>query len=254
MASSTIRIVACKDSYEADALSNAVGYAKAIAEAHKLAVPDVVLLTHTKQLLRSGVLATQLGEQVAKALSNNKPVNLPFGGALRNETLKTMSQYVAGKIVIACYGEDKLLDFADGIASPAGIIVIPDLEGSADAWIERWNPTVHGEAPSPSTELIDDPVVRNALTTLSKLINMSTGLSHPRDKQLADEILRILRVNGHQIEPSNIKSWAIRNGWKPKDADQLATVAAKVDKLKSKPSLSKLHDPNGRYARWTNSN
>lgn len=36
----------------------------------------------------------------------------------------------------------------------------------------------------------------------------------------------------------NIKSWAIRRGWRPDDAGDLAALARKIWALKAKPSLS----------------
>jgi hypothetical protein len=65
-----------------------------------------------------------------------------------------------------------------------------------------------------------------------------------------DEAFRILRAKGHALDPAAIKSWAIRQGWKPGGADELSKVAAKIAKLKNKPSLGALHDPHGRYERW----
>ncbi|MBX7514985.1 hypothetical protein K3179_10575 [Qipengyuania sp. GH38] len=250
MSNDTLRVIASKDGYEANALGNALGYVKAIAEAKKIADPDVILLTHTKQQLEHTSIASALGKGAAKALASNQRIDLPFGGTLRNETLRTISPYIANKIIIVGYGEDKILDFVDGITAPAGIVVIPDLPGSADKWKERWNPTVHGEKRGEAATLIDDKVTVSALTTLSKVINLSTGLSHPRDKEMANEILRILRTKGHAIEHEKFKSWAIRNGWKPDGAQQLAEVAEKIAKLKNNPSLAKIHDPHGRYARW----
>ncbi len=250
MTQPVIRVVVATDAYSEEAVPLALAYAAKIAEIAAIQEPEVIFLTHTKQQIRSGAIASALGAQTSKALANNKAVGIQGGGRISNQTMKTMPQFATNKIVVVCYGEEKILDFADGLSAPAGIVVIPDLEGSANGWIERWNPTVHGAEQSEASEIVDDPIIRAALTSLSEMINLSTGLSHPRDKLVADEILRVLRAKGHVIEPSKIKSWAIRNGWAPDGANELAKVAGKVAKLKTKPNLSKIHDPNGRYERW----
>ncbi len=250
MTKSTHRIIVAEDAYADHAVPLALAYANKIAETEGIGEPDIVLLTHTKAQLRSGAIASALGSRFAKALADNKRVNLETGGTIRNETMKTMSQFSSGKIIIVAYAEDRILDFADGIDHPAGIIAIPDLAGSANSWKERWNPLVHGEKRGEAVAIVEDKVTVSALKTLSKVINLSTGLSHPQDKKMADEILRILRAKGHAIEPEKFRSWAIRNGWKPDSAQQLADVAMKIAKLKNKPSLAKIHDPHARYERW----
>ncbi|MDQ3471620.1 MAG: hypothetical protein M3428_04480, partial [Pseudomonadota bacterium] len=98
--------------------------------------------------------------------------------------------------------------------------------------------------------LISDPVVETALNGHARLSNQSHNVLHPRDREYADETFRVLRAKGHKVDPAEVKSWAIRNGWKPGAADEIANVAAKINRLKGKPNLSKIYDPNSRYERW----
>ena len=159
--------------------------------------------------------------------------------------------YARGAVIVAFYADNKMLEKLDGIDGLVGIVAVPDLASDIDQWVARWNPMVHGQPASAPTTLISDPVVEKALASLSSWINLSHGIMNPRDKGHADEMLRILRAKGHTFEPDKMKSWAIRNGWKPGAADELATLATRIGALKSKPSLSAYHDPDGRYGRWT---
>jgi len=127
---------------------------------------------------------------------------------------------------------------------------VPWVLDEADGWAARWSANVHGRVKQPPAALIGDPIVVRALETLTKIINLSTGLGHPRDKQMANEILRILRAKGHSDPSGTIKSWAIRHNWSPNAASELEALAKKIWSLKNKPSLSGFHDPNGRYDRW----
>jgi hypothetical protein len=98
--------------------------------------------------------------------------------------------------------------------------------------------------------LIPDPVFEKALESLTAAINLGTGLLHPRDKELADETLRVLRAKGHSADIANIKSWAIKNGWRPDHAANLSVLAGKVMSLKTKPNLSKFYNAEEKYRRW----
>lgn len=73
---------------------------------------------------------------------------------------------------------------------------------------------------------------------------------HPRDKEHVDETLRILRANGHSLKPAEMRSWAIRNGWKPGAADELAKLVQRIAGLKNRPYLTKIHNAHGRYQSW----
>jgi hypothetical protein len=246
----TIRLVIPIDSGDPSAWSFAIGYAEAIGQQAQPAAKEYILLTHGKQQLKHTSLTGHMGETAAKALIANRTVGLPQGAQLRHATLQTLGGYARGAVIVAYYADDKMLEKLDGIDGLVGIVAVPDLSDDIDQWVARWNPAVHGQAASAPTALIADPVVEKALASLSNWINLSHGIMNPRDKEHADETLRILRAKGHTFEPDKMKSWAIKNGWKPGAADELATLAARIGALKSKPSLSAYHDPNGRYDRW----
>jgi hypothetical protein len=242
-----VRVLIPLDSQNAETFGLALAYAEKIAK--QIGVSDVILLTDTKQQLESTGLSGFLGS-AAKSLSKGKTLNLAWGGNIRGETIRTLGYRARNSIVIAYYADESLLDFVDGLHGVVGAIAVPWIPGGADGWAARWNAIVHGQERQPEEALIDDPVVVRALETLTEIINLSTGLGHPRDKQKADEILRILRSKGHRDPSANIKSWAIRHNWKPTAASDLEALARKVWSLKTKPNLSSFHDPEGRYLGW----
>ncbi|RUW72392.1 hypothetical protein [Mesorhizobium sp. M2A.F.Ca.ET.067.02.1.1] len=157
-------------------------------------------------------------------------------------------------VLIVYYAAPDILDLVDGLHNVAGVVAVPDLPGTADDWARRWGAIVHGQEQQPPVALIDDPVVVRGLEALTRIVNLSTGLLHPRDKDHANETLRILRAHGHQDPSPHIKSWAIRNGWRPDGAADLEILSRKIWSLKSKPSLSSFHNATVRYERWRNSN
>lgn len=248
--SSPIRIIVPIDSMETEAWKLAFGYADAMAVQQTPPVRDVVLLTHTKDQIRHTSLAGFLGQGIALALGKGRTINLPSGATLRHATMRTIGFSANKSIVIVSYGEERILNLVDGLRGLVGVVVVPEFANSADKWAERWNPIVHGEKRTAPVPLIDDAVVAKAFKELALFVNLSHSFIHPRDRQHINETLRILRAKGHILEPSKIESWAIRNGWQPKAAGELANFAGKIAALKSKPSLAGFFDPDTRYARW----
>lgn len=247
-----VRVLVPLDSQAPETVQFAFAYARKVAE-RSPTPPDVVLLTHTKAQPGFMALDAVLGVRGAKALAKG-PVALPWGSQLRSETLQTLKSSVVGPkpaIAIVYFAEPKILDTVDGLRNLAGVIVVPDQPGGADAWTARWGPVVHGQAqkatPAP---LITDPVVVRALEGLSKMVNLSTGLHNQRDKAYADEVLRILRAKRHADPSDQIKSWAIRNGWRPDGAADLEVLARKVWGLQRAPRIADYHNVEARYARW----
>lgn len=242
-----IRVLVPLNSHSSEALETAFGYAKAICE--KAGVSDVILLTHTKHQLNHTGLSRFLGERVVRALAKGT-VALGAGISLHAETIRTLRWPVRKSVLVVYYAETEILDFADGLQNIAGVVAVPEFPGRADDWATRWSVIVHGEDKKPTSPLIEDGVVVRALETLTRMVNLSTGLAHPRDKAFADEVLRILRAKGHADPTPHIRSWAIRNGWKPEHAVKLEDLTKKIWALKAKPSLSGFHNPHERYEHW----
>ena len=243
-----IRVLVPLDSQDEQTFGLALAYAEQIAKA--AGVANVILLTHNKGQLDGTSLSRLLGPAASKALIKGKTTSLSWGGRLHAETMKTLRYQAQNAVVIAYYANEELLDFVDGLHGVAGTVAVPWVPGEADGWAARWNALVHGQKKQATAVLIDDTVVVRALETLTTIINLSTELGHPRDKQQANEILRILRAKGHGDPSGAIKSWAIRHNWSPNAATDLEALARKIWSLKSKLSLSGFHDPDGRYERW----
>ena len=66
-----------------------------------------------------------------------------------------------------------------------------------------------------------DKIVEKAINALTKRINISSGLSHPMDKDAAIDILILLKAEGHLFSAEEIKILAQRNGWGSTGANDL---------------------------------
>lgn len=244
------RVVIPVDSIDITSWQLGAAYALKMASEASPRATDVVLLTHTKHQLDYTSLAGHLGAGASKALSKGTTLKLDGSVTLRHATLRTLGYSTRNSIVIAFYADEGMLETLDGQRGVIGIVAVPEFNGDIDQWIKRWNPIVHGAKREATKSLIDDQVIEKALESITQMSNTAYDVLNPRDKDFADGVFRILRAKGHALDPTAIKSWAIRTGWKPGGADELSKIAAKVAKLKNKPSLGAIHDPEGRYQRW----
>lgn len=247
------RVVVPEDSQDGNTWLLALAYAKAICEAMSPQIKDVILLVHTKRQFDGTCLAGHVGRGAAKSLAHGKSAGLPWSATLRLGTMQTIRTGSNKAVVIAYFADNKLLELVDGLVNVAGVVAVPDFPDCVDQWISRWNPIVHGQAQRAEEVLIEDAVFENGLRSITSSINLANGIMNPRDKQTADEALRILRVKGHVADPQKIKSWAIKNGWKLGAANELAALATKISNLKSKPSVSHIYNAEGKYASWLSS-
>lgn len=247
----TVRVFIPDNSRDTQTYGLALGYAVQICGMFDPPLTHVVLITHTNgQLDKWTSLNTTIGDARAKLLIKGQSFPVNEGISVSHETGTRLPMVMRDAVVIVCYAEDRLLEKVDGIAGVAGVVVVPDSPSQATAWVRRWNPTVHGQAPAKPAAVLADPVVERALTELTATINRSTGIGHPRDRELADHTFRILRAKNHVEDADNVRSWAIKNGWKPGDAKDLGELAGKIFALKAKPRLSGIGGADQKYARW----
>ncbi|MEZ4533327.1 MAG: DUF1889 family protein [Thermomicrobiales bacterium] len=244
------RVLIPIDSQDPESWQYALAYAQKIGEQQNNPT-DIVLLVHTKRQIDGTSLTGHMGRQQAKALSGGKSLQLQSGARLNLKTLNTMGQMLNNAIIIAFFADAKMLDAVDSLRGVVGVVAVPDLPGDADQWVARWGAIVHGAERQPAKRLIDDQIVENALSRLFSMVNPTTGIGHPRDKQMADETLRILRAKGHTLNPETIRSRAIQQGWRADQASELGKLAEKIKSLKSKPKLSGIHNWEGRYQSWS---
>lgn len=244
------RILIPIDSQDPDSLAYAFEYAKKIFEVHNKGA-NVVLLVHTKAQISSTSLAGHLGSSLAKSLSKGKTAQLQPGQHVQLQTLKTLGQMLSDTIIIGFYADDKMFDVIDDRKNLIGAIAVPDFKGDADMWAARWGAIIHGEERAAAAKLIEDQVVENALTQLFAMVNPSTGIGHPRDKEYANNVLRILRAKSHTLDAEAIRSFAIQKGWRSRNAADLAKLATKIASLKNKPSLAKIYNAQDRYESWS---
>ena len=73
-----------------------------------------------------------------------------------------------------------------------------------------------------------DALLNNALQAIHNRTNVSTGLTHPNDKNAAKELFLRLHNAGVILLATEISSWAQEHGWAPEDAGELGALAQQI--------------------------
>jgi hypothetical protein len=114
--------------------------------------------------------------------------------------------------------------------SAKAIIFLPWMEDEGKRWLSTWDATILGANTWQVQQTSLPTDVENALSGLTHEINLSTGLIHPSDRKAARRVLTELRDLGHALCSADVRSWAVRNGWRPDDAKDLADEVARIFK------------------------
>lgn len=146
----------------------------------------------------NGVIREVLGENVTKALAKDDEILLPSGGSMRLMTERSIPHAWRGDVILAIHAPPSLLDVIDALPGVSAVLVIPWIASDVELWRKAWSPTELGAppaaavaAPPPATPTAS--VLERAMEALSKRVNISTGITHPSDKQTAIALLLALK-------------------------------------------------------------
>lgn len=172
-------------------------------------------------------LGRVLGAANAAALKKDRSLRAD-GLTVEAYTSRTLPHALDEVPVLAVWVDDRDLEQIDGLRSPA-ICAIPWNRDFIEDWKANWNPTDlrTGEGGG-SEDTVSNPVVVEALKSLTSSVNLSTGLSHPSDKDSAIGMFRALKNAGEDYDPVQVRAWAVRHGWDSDDARELSEIGGKI--------------------------
>jgi hypothetical protein len=172
-------------------------------------------------------LGRVLGANEAAALKKHRKLNAN-GVTIEAYTDRTLPFDLDGVPVLGVWMDDKQLGKLDGMRA-AAICAIPWTRDGIDDWKTNWNPTdIRTGEPGGSEDTVTDPVVIEALKSLTSSVNLTTGLGHPSDKDSAIGMFRALKAAGVDYDPEQVRAWAVRHGWESDDARELADIGEKI--------------------------
>lgn len=176
----------------------------------------------------SGVIEEVLGERAIKALKQGSTVNLE---SVVSVSLLTERKDVFNHQgpVIAIYPNKKLLDKIDNMRGVTDVLVIPWSLQEIQYWIETWQALELGASGnSPIEQSFSNPVVEEALKSLTSRVNLRAGIAHPMDKAAAVDLFKKLKAAKIAYDPTEIRGWLVRHGWESDDADEVKDIAEKI--------------------------
>lgn len=178
-----------------------------------------------------GIISKVIGDRVAKDLASGKAVPIKQSSSdIRLITQRTKLTNWRGGPVLVAYPTKQLLDMLDDLYGITEILVVPCRLAEVQYWVDTWAPQeLRGSAPAVRAISIRNPVVVEALQTLTQTVNLSTGISHPSDRQAAIDLFHRLKEAGEQFNPSEVRAWLVsQGGWSPQDADQVRSIAESI--------------------------
>ena len=196
----------------------------------------------------NGVIQDVLGERITRPLAKDKKVKLVYATTeieLSLLFLRMRSSRLISGPMLAFYPNKVMLDMIDDMGSVSDVLVIPwlpvneakamtsSLPLSVDEDVKHWIDTWQAQILDTPTGDVSPPpfydrVVENALKSLTRSVNLSTGISHPGDERAAIGTFKLLHNEGYTLDSRVIRAWLIRHNWSSEDADAVCTLVQKI--------------------------
>lgn len=109
------------------------------------------------------------------------------------------------------------------------LCVLPWGDDELRAWVRARRPErlgLHLAVPEAEEPLVQDPVVRAAMKTITILAH--EGRTVHQDRLRVNEVLLLLRRDGRVLVPEELEAWALANNWTANGAMALADLAKPV--------------------------
>lgn len=180
------------------------------------------------------------------------------GVALSLMTLRSKDIYHWDGPILVVYGSAKIRDAVDSLDGKGDVLLVPWDREEAQSWIDTWGANELGSAetdpPAPSPRNTGLPqVVTSALGRLTQIVNLSTGIVHPSDKQAAVETLETLYHKGAGVTPEQIRQQLVRSGWRPDGANDVKKLAEMIWSGR-RPKTSTGHANESLWQSWIKEN
>jgi hypothetical protein len=202
-----------------------ISIAIGIRECKSCGSDRLTIITPLKNL-DSIIVGNLLGHDASKRLMKGEQVAIEeYGIFLMYHSMATVMKISTPSVGIAFYLSKKDIKKLDDLQFQS-LIFVPWLETEGEEWSIKWGAETYGGSPL-NSEIILPSQVEESMKKLTACVNLSTGLGHPSDKEHANRKFSELRSAGITWEPDEIEKWAVRNGWRAADAEELSKLSAK---------------------------
>lgn len=219
------------DAYGADDPAMTALVQKAIEIEHRLGnITRIVFVADGLQ--NTGWMERQYGHDGVKQLK--KGARLP--GSNITAKFESVNNYdpIDGEIVITLGLRSKDILKLDDNFNIAAVLALPWAHDDVEEWA-RLTGAINIQSGVPAAAFEPLPcVVTKALDDLSFSINMSTGILHSSDNDLAKTYLRALSKYGYELNALSIEAYLInQKAWSKSHADDFIVIVNKINTGKS---------------------
>jgi hypothetical protein len=212
------------DAYGPNADAERDGVVWLATEAARLGTSGAIVVPGLDSI---GNLARSIGPEVVPSVEKNRYFTVD-GTRIDVFSARTKPRRFDGPVLVP-WSNDAMVNAAEEMNPPA-ICAIPWGETDLRDWKRAWNPidARTGEPVGEGSAVVPGALVEQALISLTRSVNMATGIRHPSDAAHAKRLFKALYLCGEPLDGVEIRTWAIRNNWQPPHAADLAELAAKL--------------------------
>ena len=197
-----------------------------VRECKQAGTTELALITPVKDNLDSIVVGEFLGRDVSKRLMKGDKIKVgDHGVSLTHHSVASVQKTRTQSVGLAFYVSKEAIKKLDDLRFDT-LIFVPWLDKDGVDWAQKWDAETHSGS-SVDSSISLPPEVDESLKSLTACVNLSTGLGHPSDKEHAKRRFSDLRSAGIKWDPVELEKWAVRNGWKAADAEELSKLSSR---------------------------
>ncbi len=185
-------------------------------------IKRIIVLVNTKN--NTGWFERLFGDEVVKKMYSGFKFN-ECSVPVKIETMNTFRDLGQMCVVIASGLDSKSLFKIDHFFCAESIIAIPWLRENLGEWAGTWGP--QDIRAGVAAQIFDLPtcIVQRAMTDLTQSINMSTGITHTADGNLAKTFILALHQYEGGLNANMVSGYLIRSlGWRTDAAQDVAKL------------------------------
>ena len=106
------------------------------------------------------------------------------------------------------------------------------MKNLTDKWIQTWNAVeISGKGKKEEKFPDPTPIVKLAMQDLTKIINMSTGISHSMDNNKAKTYIKVLHKYENDLNPDIVGAYLVRElNWNTEHAKDIKKLIDTLNK------------------------
>lgn len=160
----------------------------------------------------------------------HSPVLLQIASRMRTETARTFGKaagsFRQAAVLVVWPSKETLEELQE--RQPAEVLVVPWRLEESDAWLQAHSSTPLLGGPALDKPTISDPVVLEAMKSLTNFINPRNNLVTCDDHDEAIRVLQVLVQYRRTVNPDELYRWALASGWTGKGAARLKKFAEEI--------------------------